>query len=75
MGLDRHADAPHRRRHRELIDRIRLNYVVDFLDFYWGTTHFPAFNIADSAICCGVFLFIATPVHHDSKKDASASRS
>lgn len=58
-----------------LIDRIRLNYVVDFLDFYWGHTHFPAFNIADSAICCGVFLFIATQWHHDSKKDASASRS
>ena len=58
-----------------LIDRIRLNYVVDFLDFYWGSTHFPAFNIADSAICCGVFLFIATQWHHDSQKDAPASRS
>ena len=58
-----------------LIDRVRLNYVVDFLDFFWGQAHFPAFNIADASICCGVFLFIVTQWHHDSKKDASASRS
>ncbi|HRR34998.1 MAG TPA: signal peptidase II [Kiritimatiellia bacterium] len=50
-----------------LIDRIRLNYVVDFLDFFWGRHHFPAFNVADSAICCGVFLFILTQWHHDRK--------
>ena len=36
-----------------LIDRIALNYVVDFLDFYLGDNHFPAFNIADSAISVG----------------------
>ena len=38
------------------IDRVRLNYVVDFLDFHWRVYHFPAFNVADSAICCGVGL-------------------
>ena len=38
-----------------LIDRIRLGYVIDFLDFYLGRSHFPAFNVADSAICCSVF--------------------
>jgi signal peptidase II len=48
-----------------LIDRIRLSRVVDYLDFYWGRHHFPAFNIADSAICCGVFLFILTQWLHD----------
>ena len=48
-----------------LIDRIRLNYVIDFLDFYWGQSHFPAFNIADASICCGVFLFIVTQWVHD----------
>ena len=36
-----------------VIDRVRYGYVVDFLDFYWGTWHFPAFNIADSAISVG----------------------
>ena len=52
-----------------LIDRVRLNYVVDFLDFHWGPSHFPAFNVADASICCGVFLFIATQWYHDRKRD------
>jgi len=37
-----------------VIDRVRLGAVVDFLDFYVGTWHWPAFNVADSAICLGV---------------------
>jgi signal peptidase II len=37
-----------------VIDRIRLGAVVDFLDFYVGSWHWPAFNVADSAICVGV---------------------
>ena len=41
-----------------LIDRVRLGAVVDFLDFYLGSYHWPAFNIADSAICIGVGLLI-----------------
>ena len=41
-----------------LIDRVRLGYVVDFLDFHWKTHHFPAFNVADAAICTGVGLYI-----------------
>jgi signal peptidase II len=45
-----------------LIDRVRLQYVVDFLDFYWRTHHFPAFNVADSAICVGVALYIISQV-------------
>ena len=39
-----------------VIDRIRFGAVVDFLDFYIGRYHWPAFNIADSAICLGVML-------------------
>lgn len=41
-----------------LIDRVRLDYVVDFLDFHAGASHFPAFNIADMAISCGVGLYL-----------------
>jgi signal peptidase II len=41
-----------------LIDRVRLGFVVDFLDVYIGQHHWPAFNIADSAITVGVTLFI-----------------
>ena len=41
-----------------LIDRLRFGAVVDFLDFYLGTHHWPAFNVADSAITVGVGLFI-----------------
>ncbi|MBI3535429.1 MAG: signal peptidase II [Deltaproteobacteria bacterium] len=38
-----------------LIDRVQLGYVVDFLDFHWKVHyHFPAFNVADSAICVGL---------------------
>ena len=39
-----------------LIDRFRFGYVVDFLDVYVGTHHWPAFNVADSAICIGIAL-------------------
>ncbi len=41
-----------------LIDRIAYGYVVDFLDFYWNTYHFPAFNLADSAITCGAAILL-----------------
>ena len=41
-----------------LIDRIRLGEVIDFLDVYWKNHHWPTFNIADSAICLGVFLYV-----------------
>jgi len=41
-----------------LIDRVRFGVVIDFLDFYIGKHHWPAFNIADSAITVGIFIFI-----------------
>ena len=39
-------------------DRLVLGHVVDFLDFYWGDYHFPAFNIADTAITIGAGLIL-----------------
>ncbi len=39
-----------------LIDRVRMGEVIDFLDAHWYRHHWPAFNVADSLICVGVFL-------------------
>ena len=51
-----------------VIDRIRYGAVIDFLDFYFGSYHWPAFNVADSSICVGVvILFIINYI--DAKKD------
>jgi len=41
-----------------LIDRVRFGTVTDFLDFYIGNLHWPAFNVADSAISSGVAVFL-----------------
>lgn len=41
-----------------LYDRVLNGYVVDFLDAYYGAYHWPAFNIADSAICIGAVLLL-----------------
>lgn len=41
-----------------LIDRIRLGYVVDFVDLHYAGWHWPAFNVADSAIVIGVTLML-----------------
>ncbi|MBS0309107.1 MAG: lipoprotein signal peptidase [Proteobacteria bacterium] len=41
-----------------VIDRIAYGHVIDFLDFHIGSWHWPAFNVADSAICIGAALFV-----------------
>jgi signal peptidase II len=41
-----------------VVDRLLHGYVVDFLDFHWRGTHFPAFNVADSAITMGAICLI-----------------
>lgn len=41
-----------------LIDRLRFGEVVDFLDLYIGTHHWPAFNVADSAISVGALMLL-----------------
>ncbi|MEI7851122.1 MAG: signal peptidase II [Kiritimatiellales bacterium] len=49
-----------------LIDRIRVGYVTDFLDFYVGPYHWPSFNVADSAICIAVGLYMLSSLWHTS---------
>ncbi len=39
-----------------LVDRVRLGYVVDFIDVGFGTYHWPAFNVADAALSVGIAL-------------------
>ncbi len=51
-----------------LIDRIAYGYVVDFLDFHWDNHHFPAFNVADSAISCGAALMLWDSFTHKPEK-------
>ncbi|MDE0381040.1 MAG: signal peptidase II [Rhodospirillales bacterium] len=41
-----------------VIDRLRLGWVIDFLDFHGGGYHWPAFNLADSAISVGVVMLV-----------------
>ncbi len=41
-----------------LVDRIVLGHVIDFIDVYYSHYHWPAFNLADSAICTGAFLLL-----------------
>lgn len=41
-----------------LTDRLRYGHVVDFLDVFWRDHHWPAFNVADAAICVGVGLIL-----------------
>lgn len=45
-----------------LIDRLLFGYVIDFLDVYYQTWHWPAFNVADSAITLGVILMLLESV-------------
>lgn len=50
-------------------DRLRLGYVIDFIDFYISKFHWPAFNLADSAISVGIVLLIWKMWRHDTKED------
>ena len=52
-----------------LVDRVRLGSVVDFLDFYIGSYHWPAFNVADSAITVGVSVFLVYSFFFDGRRE------
>ncbi len=52
-----------------LVDRIRFGEVVDFLDFYLGPYHWPAFNVADMAITAGAGMLLYVLVRGEKKKD------
>lgn len=55
-----------------LIDRLRFGAVIDFLDFYLGRYHWPAFNVADAAICVGVgVLFVMNVIEMKNEKRRS----
>lgn len=43
-----------------IIDRVHLGYVIDFVDVYYGEHHWPTFNVADSAITVGAIVIIAS---------------
>ncbi len=47
------------------IDRARLGEVIDFLDVHWYNYHWPAFNVADSAICVGVAIMLICTWHEE----------
>jgi signal peptidase II len=56
-----------------LIDRAKDGYVLDFVDAYWGTWHFWAFNVADAAISVGVVLMILDMLSLGRRSDSRAS--
>lgn len=56
-----------------LIDRVRFGEVVDFLDVYIGPHHWPAFNVADSAITVGAFILILEILREKKRQQDSHS--
>ena len=55
-----------------LMDRVRFQYVVDFLDFHVSGHHWPAFNVADAAICVGVGLLFLDMLRSEADSEAEA---
>ncbi|MGJ8693698.1 MAG: signal peptidase II [Thalassotalea sp.] len=56
-----------------LIDRVLFGYVIDFLDFYVGSSHWPAFNVADSVILIGAGLMILDSFKSDDTEKSTDS--
>ena len=61
----------------DVIDRLRLGQVIDFINAHWGEHYFPAFNVADSAISIGICLLLLDMLLQDNAerlKKAAAPR-
>ena len=56
-----------------VIDRLRFGHVVDFLDLHGGGWHWPAFNVADSAITVGAALLILDGFRHHERRAGASS--
>ncbi len=54
-----------------LIDRVRLGEVVDFIDVYYGHYHWPAFNVADSLVCVGAAVLVWVIIREEKPANAS----
>ena len=57
-----------------LIDRIFLGYVIDFIDLFIGSYHWPVFNIADSAICIGSVMYVFNNKKYSKKGDINVEK-
>jgi signal peptidase II len=57
-----------------LIDRMVLGYVVDFISVHWGNSYFPAFNLADSAITVGAIMMVVDVLFLDREADDDANK-
>ena len=55
-----------------LIDRLVYGYVIDFIDVYYGSWHWPAFNVADAAISVGAFLLLLDAFRGGREKSPAA---
>jgi len=58
-----------------VIDRIRLGYVIDFIHFHWDRAYFPAFNVADSAITVGAACLLLDALFEGKRKPDANSTS
>ena len=57
-----------------LIDRVLFGYVIDFLDFHWQGSHWPAFNVADSVIFIGAALMIIDSFKQDARAKEESNK-
>ena len=58
-----------------VIDRLRLGHVIDFVQVHWGSSYFPAFNVADAAISVGAaFVVLDAILEHRREKEAARAK-